>query len=41
MEKVSVGDAVQRGIDGENEEENVGDVAEAAAIDQQHSENLK
>ena len=41
MQKVSVGDAVKRGIDGEKEEENVGDVAEAAAIGQQRNKAIK
>ena len=35
MQKVSVGDAVKGGIDGEKEEENIGDVAEAAALGEQ------
>ena len=41
MQKVSVGNAVKRGIDGEKEEENVGDVAEATAIGQQCNQGLR
>ena len=41
MQKVSVGDAVKRGIDGEKEEENVGDVAEAVALGQRCNKNLR
>lgn len=41
MQKVSVGDAVERGIDGEKEEENVGDVAEAGALGQQCNKSLR